>query len=122
MPSPTVLFVVAGISIVSLFAWVGLVWKNVQTSWEATAAERAKYAKMKPSDVLTGTSAPEAETAKVEPDEKPKSKKKSGKKKPVAKPEETSATESDASDEAKTAASDEAADEAEEDEASKKEA
>lgn len=121
MPSPTVLFVVAGISIVSLFAWVGLVWKNVQTSWEATAAERAKYAKMKPSDVLTGTSAPEAETAKAELGEKPKSKKKSGKKKPVAKPEETSATES-ASDEAKTAASDEAAEEAEEDEASKKEA
>ncbi len=122
MPSPTVLFVVAAISIVSLFAWVGLVWKNVQTSWEATAAERAKYAKMKPSDVLTGTSAPEAEIEKAELGEKPKTKKKSGKKKPVAKSEETSATKSDSSDESDIAASDEASEEAAEDESSKKEA
>ena len=120
MPSPTVLFVVAGISIVSLFAWVGLVWKNVQTSWEATAAERAKYAKMKPSDVLTGVSAPETEKAEL--GEKPKGKKKPGKKKPVAKADEAAVT-SDASDDAKAAASDEASERStEDDESSKKEA
>lgn len=118
MPSPTVLFVVAAISIVSLFAWVGLVWKNVQTSWEATAAERAKYAKMKPSDVLTGVNAPEAETEKAELGEKPKSKKKPAKKKPVPKSEETSKTQSD---DASKAADDEASEEAADDETSKKE-
>jgi hypothetical protein len=43
MPSPTVLYVVAALSILGLFAWVGLVWKNVQATWEASPEERAKY-------------------------------------------------------------------------------
>ena len=122
MPSPTVLFVVAAISIVSLFAWVGLVWKNVQTAWEATPAERAKYAGMKPSDVVTGVSEPAAaaEDDKAELGTKPKGKKKPGKKKPVAKAEEATAT-----DEAtKSASSDEdaAEDSTTDDETAKKEA
>jgi hypothetical protein len=122
MPSPTVLFVVAGISIVSLFAWVGLVWKNVQTSWEATAAERAKYAKMAPSDVLTGVSAPTPEAEKSELVPKAKGKKKPGKKKPVAKADEA-ATESASSDESKPGAPEDASEEpAADDESSKKEA
>jgi hypothetical protein len=121
MPSSTVLFVVAAISIVSLFAWVGLVWKNVQTAWEATAAERAKYAGMKPSDVVTGVTAPAAEVEKTELGEKPKGKKKPGKKKPVAKAE--AATETEPADEPKSASSDEeASDDSKTDDDSKKEA
>ena len=102
---------------------MGLVWKNVQTAWEATPAERAKYAGMKPSDVLTGMSAPAAPVAddKTELGVKPKGKKKPGKKKPVAKAE--AATETESTEESKGASSDEASDDSEtDDEGSKKEA
>ena len=101
MPSPTVLYLVAALSIVGLFTWVGLVWKNVQASWDASPEERAKHA-AKPAEVGTKKKPAKAKADEAKADEAKADEAKADEAKAdEAKADETKADETDAKAEAK---------------------